>query len=186
MATSMRFTSDEELLQSPRDGQKYERVDGELRVSPAGCRHEGIGAALLVRLWVFVAERSLGYVFGSSAGFRWPSRHPGQPPNVRSPDVSFVAKGRFPDERWPVGFADLAPDLAVEILSPNDNSGDVLQKIGEYLDAGTRMVWLIDPETRSAVVYRDMTTVRTIGEDGALDGADVLPGFACPLKDVLG
>jgi Uma2 family endonuclease len=186
VATTMRFVTDEELLHAPRDGRKYERVDGEMRVSPAGFRHEGVGMALAARLWVFVTDRQLGHVVGSSAGFRWPSRQADRPDNVRSPDVSFVAAGRFPDERWPVGFAELAPDLAVEVLSPGDNGRDVLEKVGEYLDAGTRLVWVIDPETRTATIHRGVMNVRVVGEADLLDGEDVVPGFACRLADVLG
>ena len=122
----------------------------------------------------------------SSAGFRWPGRNAERPDNIRSPDVSFVAAGRFPDERWPVGFAPLAPDLAVEVLSPNDRPEDVLEKVGEYLANGTRLVWVIDPETRTAIVYRSLTDVRAIGEADALDGEYVVPGFSCPLRAVLG
>ena len=186
MATTSRFVTDEELLQAPRDGQKYERVDGEMRVSPAGARHEAVIVELTGRLWAFVTERRLGHVFGSSLGFRWPGRNPERPDNIRSPDVSFVAAGRFADGRPPVGFIPFAPDLAIEVLSPSDRRGDVLEKVGESLDAGARLVWVIDPEKRTAVVYRSLTDVRVIGEADALDGEDVIPGFACPLKDVLG
>jgi Uma2 family endonuclease len=105
---------------------------------------------------------------------------------ITPPDISFVAAGRLPDEREPVGFAALAPDLAVEILSPRDRRGDVLEKVGEFLDAGTPLVWVIDPENRSAAAYRSLTDVRTIDETGSLDGEDVVPGFACPLGHVLG
>lgn len=105
---------------------------------------------------------------------------------MRSPDVGFVAAGRFPDERWPIGFAELAPDLAVEVVSPNDNSRDVLEKVGEYLDNGTRLVWVIDPEKRTAAIHRSLTDARVIGEADMLEGEDVVPGFACPLGDVLG
>ena len=125
-------------------------------------------------------------MFGSSIGFRWPGRNPDRPDNIRSPDVSFVAAGRFADGRPPVGFIPFAPDLAVEVLSPSDRRGDVLEKVGEYLDAGTRLVWVIDPEKRMAVVYRSLTDIRVIAEADVLDGEDVVPGFACPLKDVLG
>ena len=185
MATTSRYLTDEELLQAPRDGQKYERVDGQVRVSPAGGRHSGIILRLAARLLAYVSERRLGHVFESSIGFRWPGRKPDQPDNVRSPDISFVAAGRLPDEREPVGFAALAPDLAVEVLSPRDRRGDVLEKVGEYLDVGTRLVWVIDPEKRTAAAYRSLTDVRVIGETDSLDGEDVVPGFACPLKDIL-
>ena len=186
MATTSRYVTDEELLQAPRDGQKYERVDGEMRVSPAGARHGAVIVRLTIRLGAFVAERGLGHVFDSSTGFRWPGRKADRPDNVRSPDVSFVAAGRFPEEREPVGFSTIPPDLAVEVLSPSDRPGDVLEKVGEYLDVGTRLVWVIDPENRTSVVYRSLTDVRVIGETDSLDGEDVVPGFACPLKDVLG
>jgi Uma2 family endonuclease len=186
VATTMRFVTDEELFQAPRDGQKYERVDGEMRVTPAGFRHGAVSMLLGARLLAFVAQRRLGHVVDSSTGFRWPGRKTGRPDNVRSPDVSFVAAGRFPDERWPVGFAALAPDLAVEVLSPNDHSREVQEKVDEYLHAGTRLVWVIDPESRTAAIHRSLSDVRSIGETDVLDGEDVLPGFACPLKDVLG
>ncbi len=109
-----------------------------------------------------------------------------RPDNVRSPDVSFVAAGRFPEERAPVGFPALAPDLAVEVLSPDDRPSEMFQKFGEYLDAGTRLVWVIDPDNRIAAAYRSTTDVRVVAETNSLDGEDVVPGFACPLKDILG
>lgn len=186
MATTTRYVTDEELLRAPRDGQKYERVDGEWRVSPAGFRHGAVIVRLAVRLGAFVGERKLGHVVDSSTGFRWPSRKADRPENVRVPDLSFVAAGRFPDEREPVGFPNLAPDLAVEVLSPGDRRGDVLEKVGEYLDNGTRLVWVIDPEKRTAAAYRSLTDVRVMGEQDLLDGEDVLPGFSCLLKDLLG
>jgi Uma2 family endonuclease len=181
----MQHVTDEELLRMPRDGQKYERVDGQIRVSPAGYRHGAVIMRLAIRLGAFVFERKLGHMADSSTGFRWPGRHPDRPDNVRCPDLSFVAAGRFPDECEPVDFAALAPDLAVEVLSPSDRRGDVLEKVGEYLDVGTRLVWVIDPEKRTALAYRSLANVRVIGEADMLDGEDVVPGFACPLKDVL-
>ena len=185
MATTTRHVTDEDLLRTPRDGRKYERVDGEMRVSPAGGRHGEVIVALTVRSGAFVMGQRLGHVFESSTGFRWPGRSTDRPDNVRSPDLSFVASGRFPDGRAPAGFIPFAPDLAVEVLSPADRRNDVLEKVGEYLDAGSRMVWVIDPEQRTAVAYRSLMDVRVIGEAEALDGGDVVPGFTCPLKDVL-
>lgn len=186
MATTTQHVTDEDLLRMPRDGQKYERVDGQVRVSPGGVRHSAVTLRLAARLLAFVSARKLGHVLESSPGFRWPGRNPERPDNVRSPDVSFIAAGRFPDEREPEGFAALAPDLAVEVVSPSDRHGDVLEKVGEYLDAGTRLVWVINPERRTAAAYRSDTDVRVISESDVLEGEDVVPGFACPLKDVLG
>jgi Uma2 family endonuclease len=186
VATTAHRITDEDLLRLPQDGWKHELVDGEIRVSPAGARHGAVAVRLTLRLRAFVVERKLGHIFESSAGFRWPGRKPDQPDNLRSPDLSFVAAGRFLDEREPVGFVEFAPDLAVEVLSPDDRRRDVLEKIGEYLDAGTRLVWVIDPEKRTGAVYRSLTDVRVLGDADALEADEVVPGFACLLRDVLG
>jgi Uma2 family endonuclease len=168
-----------DLLRTPRDGRKYELVDGEIRVSPAGGRHGAVSLCVGAKLLIYVRERNLGHAFDSSTGFRLPSG------NVRSPDASFVARGRMEAEQPPKGFVPLAPDLAIEVLSPEDRPRDVLDRVGEYLESGTRLVWVLDPETRSAIVYRSMTDVRRLEEGDRLDGEDVLPGFRVALREVL-
>jgi Uma2 family endonuclease len=170
--------TDQDLVRLPKDGRKYELVDGEIRVSPAGARHGQVIVRLTVRLGAFVAQERLGEVFDSSTGYRLPGG------NVRSPDASFVSSKRLP--RVPEGFLELAPDLAVEVLSPEDSPRGVLDKVGEYLAAGVQLVWVIDPRASRAVSYRSLTDVHVIGRAGALDGEDVLPGFRCPLADLLG
>jgi Uma2 family endonuclease len=180
MATTTRpVATEEDLLNSPRDGQKHELVDGQIRVSPAGGRHGGVCVQLVTLLNTFVKAQHLGHVFDSSTGFRLPGG------NVRLPDVSFVAKGRFKDERAPEGFPDLSPDLAVEVLSPGDRSRDILDKIGEYLQGGVRLVWVIDPRRRTAAVYKSLTDVRKLPPEDWLEGEGVVPGFRCRLADVL-
>ena len=183
MASTTEIT-EADLMRLPRDGRKYELVDGEIRVSPAGARHGAVCVRLAAAIGSHVRQNRLGHVFDSSAGFRWPGRKPG-PPNLRSPDVSFVAVGRFPDEKLPTGFIEFAPDLAVEVLSPDDRRRDLLEKVGEYLDAGSRLVWVVDPETRTAAVYRSLTDVRHVDDRGHLEGGDVLPGLSFALTDVL-
>jgi Uma2 family endonuclease len=173
VSTTQKTWTDEELLALPDDG-RYELVDGELvRMSPAGGRHGDIVAELLARVRVFVKERKLGHVFDGQTGFRLPDG------NLRSPDVSFVAAARLP-EGVPVGFLHVAPDLAVEVLSPGDRAADVARKVAEYLNVGVQLLWVIDPEQRAAVVYRPG---RAPGrpENDILDGDPVLPGFVCPL-----
>jgi len=180
MATTIRpVATEEDLLRTPRDGRKYELVDGQIRMSPAGFRHGRVSASLVLGLGRFVKEHQLGYVVDSSTGFRLPGG------NVRLPDVAFVAKGRFSGEREPEGFSDVPPDLAVEVLSPDDRSRDVLDKVGEYLQAGVRLIWVIDPKRRTAAVYRSLTDVRQLGPDDLLDGEDVLPGFQCRLAEAI-
>jgi Uma2 family endonuclease len=177
--------SDADLVRLSGDGRKHELVDGELRVSPAGGRHGQVTVELLVRLHLHVCAAHLGVVLDSSTGFRLASRATGRY-DVRSPDISFVATGRLPDDVAPSGFVELAPDLAVEVLSRDDRRRDVLEKIGEFLDAGTRLVWVVDPASRTAAVYRSTTDVSQLGPDDLLDGADVLPGFSCRLRELFG
>jgi Uma2 family endonuclease len=84
----------------------------------------------------------------------------------------------------PAGFFDGPPDLAVEIISPNDTLAEVAMKAAEYLSYGTRRVWVINPRNRTATVYRPDHEPRLIAENGSLDGEDVLPGFSLALADL--
>jgi Uma2 family endonuclease len=177
--TTRPATTEEDLLRTPRDGGKCELVDGQIRVSPAGTRHGAVCVQLVTLLNSFVKERQLGHVFDSSTGFGLPGG------NVRIPDVSFVATGRFAGEYLPEGFSDVPPGLAVEVLSPGDRTRDVLDKIGEYLQTGVRLVWLIDPGRRTAIVHRSLTDVRKLGPDDSLNGEDEVPGFRCRLAEVI-
>jgi Uma2 family endonuclease len=181
MATTTHPSATEaDLLVMPKDGRKYELVDGEIRVTPGGARHGRVSVNLVVGLDSAVRARRLGYVFDSSTGFRLPGG------NVRSPDVSYVAAGRFPqDEELPKGFPDIPPDLAVEVLSPEDRSRDVLDKVGEYLEAGVRLVLVVDPERRRVNVYRALTEVASCGVDDVVDLGEVVPGFAFRLREIL-
>jgi Uma2 family endonuclease len=177
--TTRRAATEDDLLRTPNDGRKYELVDGEIRVSPTGARHGQVSVKLARRLDAHAETQRLGHVFDSSTGFRLPAG------NVRSPDASFVARGRFEGEKVPMGFSPVPPDLAVEVLSPDDSPRYVLDKVGEYLQAGVRLVWVVDPEDRTATVYRSLTNVRTLRDEDELDGEDVVPGFRCRLSDIL-
>jgi Uma2 family endonuclease len=177
MATT-RVITDEELLRLPKDGNKYELVDGGLRVSPAGWAHERVVARLMSRVSAWAEARGLGDVLGSNALYVLPGG------NKRAPDLSFVAAGRLDSAAGSAWLA-LAPDLAAEVVSPNDSARQLLDTVGEYLAAGVRLVWVIDPERRSAAVYRSPTDVHEVGPGASLDGEDVLPGFLCPLSDII-
>jgi Uma2 family endonuclease len=172
--------TEEDLLRMPNDGPNYELVDGRIRgAPPGGGRHARVCVRLVVRLGAFVEDRHLGYVFGCRTGFRLPGG------NVRVPDACFVALGHFPNEELPEGFGDEVPELAVEVLGPGDGARDILDKLGEYLDAGVQLVWVIDPKRRAAAVYKSPTNVRRLGPEDSLDGEDALPGFRCRLADVI-
>jgi len=185
MPATTRAITDDDLMRMPKDGRKYEVVDGELRVSPgAGVWHERVVAALLTRLATFVTAQDLGYVFGSNVVYGLPSG------NRRSPDISFIAAPRLPkgaelkDLFRRTAVFEFVPDLAVEVLSPSDRPREVMDKVGEYLGAGVRLAWVIDPAEERAVAYRSVTGAREIPPEGSLDGEDLLPGFRCPLRDL--
>ena len=177
--TTRRLATEDDLRGMPEDGNKYELVDGEIRVSPAGDRHSAVALRLGARLLAHVDQQRLGHVMGADAGYRLPGG------NIRSPDVSFVATGRFPNDRPTEDWGSLAPDLAVEVVSPRDRPRWILDKVGEYLAVGVRLVWVVDPRTRRATIHRSLSDVRTIAEDEFLDGEDVVPGFRCPLLEIL-
>jgi Uma2 family endonuclease len=178
MATITRALSPDALKELDQSGLRYEIVGGDVHVSPAGLQHGDLNVRLTVKLALFVQQHRLGHVFDSSTGFRMPGG------NLRAPDVCFVAQGRLPAGRLPKGFGELAPDLVVEVLSPDASPREVLDKVGEYLSAGARMIWIIDPKTESAVVYRSLTQIGQVTKDGALDGEDLLPGFTLPLAEL--
>jgi Uma2 family endonuclease len=100
--------------------------------------------------------------------------------------VAFVAAGRLPGGQLPQGFIRGAPDLAVEILSPNDDPIEIQQKVRDYLEAGSRLVWVVAPRPRTVTVYRADGSARLVREPEALDGEDVLPGFVLPLAELFG
>jgi Uma2 family endonuclease len=180
MATPTRSAATEDdLRRMPEDGQKYELVDGEIRVSPTGARHGQVAVNLVFLLVSFVRKHRLGHVLDSSSGFRLPGG------NVRSPDVSFVARGRFPGEQVPEDFSEVVPDLAVEVLSPRDRSRDVLDKVGEYLQVGVRMVLVIDPKRGRAAAYKSLTDVTRFVLEDVIPFDDVLPGLSLRLSEIL-
>jgi Uma2 family endonuclease len=168
----------DDLLRIP--DKHAELVRGVLVVrEPPGLQHGRIASELAAALTPHVRAHALGRVYVES-GFKLASN----PDTVRGPDVSFIRKGRLPEPE-PVGFPALAPDLVVEILSPDDRPGEILGKVGEYLSAGINLVWVIDPERRLARVYRADGTEEIVAADQSLQGEDVVPGFACPLANIL-
>jgi len=167
----------EELSHVPH--QHAELVRGVLVVrEPPGLRHGRVALNLARRLADHADAEGLGRVYMES-GFKLAA----DPDTVRGPDISFVRHSRLPSPE-PRGFPDFAPDLAVEVLSPDDRPGEVLGKVGEYLSAGTTLVWVIDPDRRLARVYRADGTEQILADQQALQGEAVLPGFACPIPSI--
>ena len=169
-----------DLLRLKIPDKRAELIEGRLVVRKlAGFRHGEVAAALGVEIASFVRSYDLGHVLAAASGFQLTSN----PDTVRAPDVAFVQKRRVPDP-LPAGYPALAPDLAVEVLGPDDRPGEVLAKVAAWLRAGTRLVWVIDPDRRQARVYREDGSESIVRETETLEGEEVLPGFECPLAEV--
>jgi Uma2 family endonuclease len=118
-------------------------------------------------------------VFAQDTGFKIAS----DPDTVRAPDVAFVRRDRA-DQIPARGYAELAPDLLAEILSPDDRLAEILAKVAEWLAAGAHLVWLVDTERREIRIYRQDGSLSVLQENDSLSGEDVLQGFVCPLRQV--
>ena len=172
----------EELLYTNVPHKRTELVRGRLIVhEPPGGRHGYVAANLAFRLSQHVDLTGVGAVFVGDVGFTLRRN----PDTVRGPDVAFVRKERLP-QPLPSNYLEFAPDLVVEVVSPNDRPGEVLAKVGDWLEAGAGLVWVIDPERRVARVYRADGTEHILEERDQLLGEDVLPGFTCTLATILG
>jgi Uma2 family endonuclease len=179
MATIQQITTARQLLDTPDLG-RCELVRGELIMRrPAGFEHGRIVADISAPLARFVEQRGLGVVTGSGTGFLI-SR---DPDTVRAPDVGFVRAERVSPAPTK-GFFQGPPDLAVEVLSPDDRASQVLAKVHDWLAAGCRAVWVVDPEARTVSVYRsrDPMVVRSVSDE--LTGDDVLPEFRLPVAEI--
>lgn len=157
-----------------------ELADGEVIVTPPPAVDHGfLARALFNRMYAHAVARDLGEVFGDGFGYELPV--PGRPDTYRTPDASFVSAGRIPRPLRRGRALALAPDLAAEVRSPSDRPGVLRRKLADYLEAGTRLVWVVDEATRTAEVHAAGAPVRVLGAADALDGGDVLPGFTLPL-----
>ena len=172
MATTTPITTADQLLQAADLGP-CELIRGELvMMTPAGCEHSQIAVAVAAALLSFVSPRKLGIVVGADGGFVIAR----DPDTVRAPDAAFIAAARVPAQT-PQGYFEGAPDLAVEVLSPNDRVGEVNTKVDDWLAAGCRSVWVVDPKTRSVWVHRGRSQITACHVGENIEEPDLLPGF---------
>jgi len=151
---------------------------------PMGFREDYLAAWIIVLLGEFLKDHNLGAVAGSQGGIRF------RVGLVRMPDVSFIRWDSVEDteeiENPASAFLDVAPDLVVEVLSPGNTEKEMAIKLGEYAQAGVKLVWYVDPERKEVDVYPmgDAQQKVTVGQSGAVDGGDVLPGFSLPVAKI--
>lgn len=183
-ATKTPVTADELPLVSARLsalGKRTELVRGDLIVmAPAGGRHGQVAHKVGLFVGMHVLERNLGRVFAAETGFLLRRN----PDTVRAPDVALVAAERLGTAETPAGFLDLAPDLAVEVVSPGDSAAAVRAKVRDWLEAGTQLVWVAYPETRSVAVHRPGCPEQVLHEADVLRGDPVLEGFTVRVRDL--
>jgi Uma2 family endonuclease len=166
----------EELLALPDDHMRHELIRGELTtMTPAGSEHGAISVRIGSALHGFVSEHGLGVVFGAETGFYIES----DPDTVRAPDAAFIRSERIAALGIPRGYFPGAPDLAAEVVSPDDSKREVREKVAAWLAAGVEVVWVVDPRTRTVMVHERDGTVSTLDESETLTGGDLLPGWSC-------
>lgn len=170
----------EDLFMMEDDAFRYDLIDGNvIRMSPAGREHGRLANELGRLVANFVIPRGLGEVYGAETGFILRRT----PDVVLGPDVSFVRRERLTPDLTVEGYLPLAPDLAVEIISPSERAGEIQRKVQKYLAAGVPLLVLVYRRRREIIAYRygEPTTLR-LGD--VLDGGDVLPGFTVAVADV--
>ena len=181
-ATPPKVWTEEGLQPLPDDGFNHEVVDGELVFhSKDSFYRASICGRSLFALETFSRQRRLGVALGANTGFWMFNR------NCRAPDVSFIPKARLKRlKSSPTAktFFPGVPDLAVEVLSPNNSRSEMNERLRDFFSSGTQIVWLIDPETSCVEICRSLPQRRLIGPDGELDGEDLLPGFRYPINDL--
>ena len=180
MVTNVKLTADE-LLTMPDDGYRYEVIDGELvQMPPASEEHSEIGLAFGSFVRAYARSRKLGRAYGADVGYQLED----DPLVILGPDASFVRAERLPRDRDRTKYLRLAPDIAVEVVSPGDRRGRVLGKVRRWQGYGVPLVVVVWPRSRTTDLHRlDQDTV-VLGESDLFAADDVLPGFRFPVADL--
>ncbi len=162
----------QEFLASDLEG--YEYVKGELKpMSPPTMEHGEVSMSLILPLGTYIRDKNLGHLYPADTTFKLGDR-------IVKPDIAYVSTERLPENRRQA--SPIAPDLAVEVASPTDSLYDITEKALAYLEAGTRLVWVIEPVGKTVTVFRSETNISTLTRDDTLTGEDVIEGFSCPVE----
>ena len=181
--TQSKLLTAADLLRLDGEGVRGELIRGVLcETMSTGELHGKIVMNLGIELGMFVKAGGLGTLFASDSGV-WLER---DPDTVREPDLAFTSAERLPLDAWNTGYSEVVPDLVVEVASPGDGRRELHDRAYMWLGHGVRLVWVVQPATRTIDVYRPEHAVSTLSDQGSLDGMDVLPGFTCEVSGVFG
>ncbi len=170
----------DKLASMPDDGNRYELIRGELRMmSPADGRHGRVAVRINKILAIHVDDNLLGATFAAETGFKITV----DPDTVRAPDAAFVTQDKIDQLEDDTGYLPFAPDLAVEVVSPNDSFASVENKAFSWLHAGTELVLIVEPESKTIHSYRSKTSISVNGVGDEIDASDVVPGWVFKVAD---
>ena len=179
MSTATPLMTAEELIGLPRGRRRYELVKGELlTMSPAGEEHGAVIINLTLPLAQHVKANNLGVVYGAETGFKLESN----PDTVLAPDIAFIRREHL--GTLSKGYRNGAPDLAVEVISPDESKNKVKRKVERWLQGGALAVWIVDPQTRTVAVHALHRDARVLSEEDVLTGDDVVPNFGFPVSEI--
>jgi Uma2 family endonuclease len=173
--TSKRRQLTPEEFEALPDHVRYELIDGELRKRNSSSYTSGVAAIINRLLGAVVAPARLGWVTGSDGGVQI---FPDRPRKVLIPDVCYISRERLPDGLPKRGWIRVAPELVIEVVSPEDKDSELSEKIRDFLAAGVDLVWVVRPNVRSVTVHHADGVAITISEHGTVTGEHVLPDFS--------
>jgi Uma2 family endonuclease len=177
MATQEKLLTADDLLALPDEGKKRELVRGVIvEMAPPNAEHGSLALRLGRFIGALVDEKKLGLATVET-GYVLSK----EPTTVRAPDIAFISSARLENVDLR-GYIPIAPDLAVEVVSPGDTASEVVTKVAEYIQAGTRLVWVVYPDVKKVYVYQTAEAAKIVDINGVLDGADVLPGFSLAVQ----
>ena len=179
--TKTKLLTADDLLRLYGQGVRGELIRGELHETMStGINHGRTVTKTVIQLGSFIEPRQLGTLVASDTGI-WLER---DPDTVREPDIAFISDEKMPLDADIPGYSEVVPDLVMEIRSPSDSQREIREKALMWLSFGVRLVWVAHTDTRTVDVYDSDGSVLTLTEDDNLDGGEVLPGFACPVRDI--
>ena len=169
----------DDLLAMPDDGMRRELINGELiEMAPASDDHGFVGSEFSWQIGSFIRQRRLGRDRMAETGFQL------APDTVLAPDYAYISYERMAGRPQPRGYAQVVPDLVVEVFSPHDRQPPVDRKVRLWLDAGVRLVLVVYPVLQEIHAHHDDGKVQVFGMGDTLTLDPVLPGFACPVADI--